>query len=109
MFRHGCKELGTIFSVKFHVNEPEIAISGVKRSHFVFPRSAKGSKIDCQIRHLDESLTPGVMLDIYPITLDAAGVGVARLQEVLDLVTVNVNGEHRVLSPTSASHTNASR
>ena len=96
MLPHGCNELGTILSVKFHGNELENPIYGVKRSCFVFPRSAKGIKFDCQIRHLDESLKPGVVLDIYPKTLDATGAGLARLQEMLDLVTENVNGEHRV-------------
>ena len=105
MLPHGCNELGTILSLKFHGNELENDIYGVKRPRFVVPRSAKGSKFDCQIRHLDESLKPGVVLDIYPKTLDATGAGLARLQEMLDLVTENVNGEHRV----SASHKNMSR
>ncbi|RRT44053.1 hypothetical protein B296_00053470 [Ensete ventricosum] len=58
-----------------------------------------------QIGHLDEALEPGVVLDVEAVELDPAIPGVAgllslrsrrRIEEVLDLVAVDVDGQNRV-------------
>lgn len=51
-----------------------------------------------QICHLDEAFKPGVVLDVESVELDAIrpGMRTRGLEEVLDLVVVDVEGQHLV-------------
>ena len=50
-----------------------------------------------QIRHLDEALEPGILLDVESVEGDSTSPWkVVGLQEVLDLVVVNIQSQHLV-------------
>lgn len=51
-----------------------------------------------QICHLDEAFEAGVVLDVEAVELDAIGpwMGAGGLEKVLDLVVVDVDGQHGV-------------
>lgn len=50
-----------------------------------------------QIGELDEALQARIILDVDPVELNTGAPWLAWLQQMLDLVTVHINGEYRVL------------
>lgn len=50
-----------------------------------------------QVGDFDETLETRVALDVEPVELNAVAPGLPWLQQVLDLVTVHIDGEHGML------------
>ena len=55
------------------------------------------SGVKYQVGNFDETFEAGVALDVELVELNAVAPGLAWFQQVLDLVTIHIDGKHAVI------------